>query len=229
MMESGGTPLTQCRSLALVLFKLASDTLGLAMLRGLRDWEQRSGSSEVWVGARRYRAGEGAKLGEMGYTGAEDEGIWLGMVRGDWEGEEAVKEDPPPPPRPPRPNHHHPVTKTGDKKSSRWHFESDDSSDGAPPPPPPPPATRNTPPKPAPGGTTLIQCLPLVLVLFKLASDTLGLAILRGLRDWEQRRVCSEVWVGARRYRAREQARSGEMGYTGAEDEGIWVGMVGGD
>ena len=38
-----------------------------------------------------------------------------------------------------------------------------------------------------------------------LAADApLGLAILRGLRDWEQGRVCSEMWVGAGRYRAWE-------------------------
>ena len=50
------------------------------------------------MGAGRYRAGEWARLGQMGYTGAEDEGIWAGMVGGDGEGEEAVKEESPPPP-----------------------------------------------------------------------------------------------------------------------------------
>ena len=38
------------------------------------------------------------------------------------------------------------------------------------------------------------------------ANLPLGLAILRGLRDWEQGRVCWEVWVGTGRYRAREWA-----------------------
>ena len=77
---------------------LAADPpLGLAILRGLRDWKQGRVCSEVWVGAVRYKAGEWAKLGQMGYTGAEDEGIWAAMVGGDWEGEEAVKEEPPPP------------------------------------------------------------------------------------------------------------------------------------
>ena len=117
---------------------LAADPpLGLAILRGLRDWEQGRVYLEVWVGAGRYKAGQWARLGRMGYTGAEDEGIWARMVGGDWEGEEAVKEKHPP--HPPRPNHHPPkppVTKTGDNKNSRWHFESDDSSDGAIPPPP---------------------------------------------------------------------------------------------
>ena len=57
------------------------------------------------MGAGRYRAGEWARLGQMRYTGAEDEGIWAGMVGGDWEGEETMKEKPPPPPtpRPPPP------------------------------------------------------------------------------------------------------------------------------
>ena len=41
------------------------------------------------------------------------------------------------------------------------------------------------------------------------AVPPLGLAILRGLRDREQGRVCSEVWVGARRCRAREWATLG--------------------
>ena len=60
------------------------------------------------MGARRYRAGEWARLGQMGYTGADDEGIWAGMVGGDWEGDETVKEEHPPPPLTPRPNHHCP-------------------------------------------------------------------------------------------------------------------------
>ena len=80
---------------------LAADPpLGWAILRGLRDWEQGRVCLEVWVGAGRYEAGEWARLGQMGYTGAEDEG----MVGGDWEGAEAVKEEPPPP----RFNHHPP-------------------------------------------------------------------------------------------------------------------------
>ena len=41
------------------------------------------------------------------------------------------------------------------------------------------------------------------------ADPPLGLAILRGLRHWKQGRVCSEVWVGAERYRAGEWARLG--------------------
>ena len=60
----------------------------------------------MWVGAGRYRAGEWARLGQIGYTRAEDEGIWAGMVGGDWEGEAAVEEESPPPP--PMRNHHPP-------------------------------------------------------------------------------------------------------------------------
>ena len=46
------------------------------------------------MGAGRYKAGEWARLGQMGYTGAEDVGIRAAMVGGDWEGEETVKEKP---------------------------------------------------------------------------------------------------------------------------------------
>ena len=81
----------------------ADPPLGSAILRGLRDWEHGKVCSDVWVGAGGYRAGEWARLGQMGCRGAEDEGIWAGMVRGAWEGEETVKEEAPPPP--PRPNH----------------------------------------------------------------------------------------------------------------------------
>ena len=110
----------------------ADPPLGLAILRGLGDWEQGRVSSEVWVGAGRYRAGEWARLGQMGYTVADDEGGWARMVGGDWEDEEAVKEESPPPPPKAKPSTPKPpVTKTGDKKRSRWHFESDGSSDGA--------------------------------------------------------------------------------------------------
>ena len=74
------------------------------------DWEHGRVYSEVWVGAGRYRAGELAGLGQMGYTGAEDEGTWARMMGSDGEGEEAVKEEHPPPPQgqtttPQTPNH----------------------------------------------------------------------------------------------------------------------------
>ena len=71
----------------------ADPPLALAISRGLRDWEQGRVSSDVCVGAGRYRAGEWAGLEYMGYTGAEDEG----MVGGEWEAEESVKQESPPP------------------------------------------------------------------------------------------------------------------------------------
>ena len=40
------------------------------------------------MGARRYKAGDWATLGHMGYTGVEDEGVWAAMVWSDWEGKE---------------------------------------------------------------------------------------------------------------------------------------------
>ena len=128
--------------------------LWLAILRGLNHGEQGRVCSEVWVGVGRYRAGEGARLGHMGYMGAEDEGIWAGMVRGDGEGEETLKEEFPAPTKakatPPKPR----VTTTDDKKSCRWHVESDDSSDRAIPPnqetpPPQPPLWPWRPRQPA--------------------------------------------------------------------------------
>ena len=64
-----------------------------------------------------------------------------------------------------------------------------------------------------------------------LAADPpLGLAIIRGLRDWELGRVCSEVGVGARRYRAGEWTRLGQMGCTGRRMRGDgqgWWGVIG--
>ena len=39
------------------------------------------------------------------------------------------------------------------------------------------------------------------------AELPLGFAILSELRDWVQGRVCSAVWVGARRYKVGEWAR----------------------
>ena len=77
------------------LLLAADPPLGLAILRRLRDWEQGRVCSEVWVGAGTYRAGEWATLRQMEYTRVEDEGIWAAMLGGDWEGEEALKEETP--------------------------------------------------------------------------------------------------------------------------------------
>ena len=37
------------------------------------------------MGVGRYKSREWATLEQMGYTEAEDEGIWAAMVGGDWE------------------------------------------------------------------------------------------------------------------------------------------------
>ena len=47
-------------------------------------------------------------MGQLGYTGAEDEGVCAGMVGGDCEAEEEVKEGKEEKNPPTRPKHHHP-------------------------------------------------------------------------------------------------------------------------
>ena len=84
--------------------------LELAILNGLRDWEQGTVCSEVWLGAGRYKGREWARLGHMGCIGAEDEGVRAAMVGDDWEGEAwshppPLKRDSPPPPPKPSPGH----------------------------------------------------------------------------------------------------------------------------
>ena len=144
----------------------ADPPLGLAILRGPRNRKQGRVYLDVWMGAGRYNARECTRLRQMGYTGAEDEGIWVGMVGGDWEGEETLKEESPPPTKGKPPPSNPSVTKTGDKKSFVWAFESDDSSDGADPPPPrsPPqaptgherqPRPQDNPPPPKKGWGTV--------------------------------------------------------------------------
>ena len=80
----------------------------------------------------------------MGYTGAEDEGVWARMVGGDWEeeGEEELKDERPPLPKakapPPKPA----TTKTGARISSEsilsWMTHQMEPS--------PPPPKKKTPP-----------------------------------------------------------------------------------
>ena len=49
-----------------------------------------------------------------------------------------------------------------------------------------------------------------------LAEDlALGLAVLRGLREWEHGRVCSEAWGPTRGYKPTKWARMKEVGYVG--------------
>ena len=54
------------------------------------------------MASEQYRAGEWAMMGRVGYTRPEDEGLWAGMVGGDWEEEEEVKEV-----KEENPHHHH--------------------------------------------------------------------------------------------------------------------------
>ena len=58
----------------------------------------------------------------------------------------------------------------------------------------------------------------------------LGLAILRGLHDWETSRVVSGVWVTSRHFRPSEWARMQKVGYAGGGGgiEGLWGSMGGG-
>ena len=82
----------------------AAPHLGFAILGRLRDGEQGRVCAELWVVAGGHKAGECARLGQMAYTGVEDEEILAVMVGGDWKGEEAVKEEyPPPKAKPPPP------------------------------------------------------------------------------------------------------------------------------
>ena len=98
-------------------------------------------------------------MGHVGYTWAEDEGVWAGMVGGDWKGEEEVKEvkEENPSPPPPRQKHHppnHQPPKLVARKSrlcflSRMTQQTEPSphQKRTPPPPqaPPPAATKATP------------------------------------------------------------------------------------
>ena len=57
----------------------------------------------------------------------------------------------------------------------------------------------------------------------------LGLALLRGLHDWETSRAVSGVWVASRHFRPAEWARMQEVGYAaGGGDEEMWRSMGGG-
>ena len=63
-----------------------------------------------------------------------------------------------------------------------------------------------------------------------IGTDTSkGFAILTGLRDWEHGRVCSEVSVASKQYKAGEWPRMGHVGCIEAEGEGVWARIVGGD
>ena len=55
----------------------------------------------------------------------------------------------------------------------------------------------------------------------------LGLAVLRGLHNWETARVVSGVWVSSRHLRPKEWVRMREVGYAGGGDEEMWGSMAG--
>ena len=140
--------------------------LGLAVLRGLKEWEHGSQCAELWGPLRPYKPPSWAQLGEVGWLGCYDGALWRGIGGG--EGREVNEQGegasttttpkPPPPPPSPRP----PPKKSKGKAPApipapkRKRFESDSdagsdnpassssSSSGEDTPPPP---TRNPPPK----------------------------------------------------------------------------------
>ena len=85
--------------------------LGLALLRGVHDWETSRVVSGVWVTSRHFRPSEWAQMQEVGYAGREDDGLWGSIGGGgvsDEEGEGGVSTTtapkPTPPPNPPQTN-----------------------------------------------------------------------------------------------------------------------------
>ena len=56
-------------------------------------------------------------------------------------------------------------------------------------------------------------------------TPPLGLAVLRGLKEWEHGRQCSELWGPSRPYKPTSCAHFGEVGRLGCEDAGLWLGM----
>ena len=85
---------------------LAQDSaLGLAVLSGLKEWEYGRQCWELWGPLRPYKPSQWAHLGEVGWLGCENAGLWRAMGGGE---AKEVKEEregsspPPPPPRKPR-------------------------------------------------------------------------------------------------------------------------------
>ena len=55
-----------------------------------------------------------------------------------------------------------------------------------------------------------------------LAQDpTFGLVVLRGLKEWEHGRQCSELWAPSRPYKPKSWAHLGEVGWLGCEDAAL--------
>ena len=63
-----------------------------------------------------------------------------------------------------------------------------------------------------------------------LAQDpALGLAGLRGLKEWEHGRMCSKLWSPWRPYKPSQWVHLAEVGWLGCEDGRIWREMGGGE
>ena len=60
-------------------------------------------------------------------------------------------------------------------------------------------------------------------------DPVLGLAVLRGLKEWEHGRHCAELWGQSRPYKTTSWAHLGEVGWLGCEDGALWRGMGGGE
>ena len=116
--------------------------LGLAVLRGVKEWEHGRMCSELWGPSRPYKPTDWAHLAEMGWLGCEDGGIWREM--GVWEAKEVKEErdrastttppNPPPPPlqAPPPPKRGKggkATSGTTGKKRKRCKSDSDAESD----------------------------------------------------------------------------------------------------
>ena len=65
--------------------------LGLAVLRGLKKWEHGRQCSELWGPLRPCKSTSWAHLGEVGWLGCEDAGLWRGDGRWGGKGGEGRK------------------------------------------------------------------------------------------------------------------------------------------
>ena len=53
----------------------------------------------------------------------------------------------------------------------------------------------------------------------------LGLAVLRGLKDWEHGRMCSELWGPSSPTKPSQWVHKAELWWLGCEDGKIWQEM----
>ena len=80
--------------------------LGLAVLRRLKEYKHGRQCSELWGPSRPYKPTSWAHLGEVGWLGCEDAGLWRGMgggeareVKEEREGARTTTTPNPPPPQ----------------------------------------------------------------------------------------------------------------------------------